>query len=128
MIGLDVVGVERFARVVERTPAMLDRLFTPGERVTRSGAARRVESLAARFAAKEAAAKALGAPRGWKWHDCEVLSGSRGEPRLVLRGELASAASERGVVAWHVSLTHDAGIAAAVVLAVVDVGLARLQH
>lgn len=123
MIGLDVVGVERFGRVLARTPTMLDRLFTPLERSTANGTVRRVESLAARFAAKEACAKALGAPRGWQWHDCEVVSEPDGRPSLLLRGALAEAARVRGVVAWHVSLTHDAGVAAAVVLAqVVDQG------
>jgi holo-[acyl-carrier protein] synthase len=117
VIGLDVVGVERFGRVLSRTPSMLDRLFTQAERVTGTGAARRVESLAARFAAKEAVAKALGAPPGWRWHDCEVVSGPDGRPGLVLRGALATAASARGIAGWHVSLTHDAGVAAAVVLA-----------
>jgi len=117
VIGLDVVGVPRFAKVLQRTPALLDRLFTDAERVTRSGAPRRTDSLAARFAAKEAAAKALGAPTGWHWHDCEVVTGPGGRPELRVTGVLAAAAAARGVVAWHVSLTHDGDLAAAVVLA-----------
>ena len=66
-IGIDVVDVERFGQTLERTPALRDRLFTPAE------AALPLASLAARFAAKEALAKALGAPAGLQWHDCEIV-------------------------------------------------------
>ena len=63
-VGIDVVLVDRFARALARTPLLADRLFTEAERHTRSGNPRSPESLAARFAAKEAVAKALGAPAG----------------------------------------------------------------
>ena len=117
-VGLDVVGVARFARALERTPALLPRLFTDAERITRGGAPRRPASLAARFAAKEAAAKALGVPNGFGWHDCEVVVGPRGRPLLRITGALARTAEATGVVDWQVSLTHDADIAAAIVVAV----------
>ena len=71
-VGIDVVLVDRFARALARTPLLADRLFTEAERYTRSGNPRSPESLAARFAAKEAVAKALGAPAGLSWHDCEI--------------------------------------------------------
>src|SRR5689334_238988 len=61
-VGIDVVLVDRFARALTRTPLLYDRLFTEDERTTPSGNPRSPESLAARFAAKEAVAKALGAP------------------------------------------------------------------
>ncbi|MEH3078049.1 MAG: holo-ACP synthase, partial [Quadrisphaera sp.] len=78
-VGIDVVGVERFGRTLDRTPALRTRLFTPAERDLP------LESLAARFAAKEAVAKALGAPAGLGWHDAEVERSASGRP--VLRGE-----------------------------------------
>jgi holo-[acyl-carrier protein] synthase len=116
-VGTDLVGVPRFERALQRTPGLLPRVFTDAERVTRSGKPRRPHSLAARFAAKEAAAKALGVPRGWRWHDTEVIGGPNGRPLLRITGSLARAAQELGVTGWHVSLTHDAELAAAVVVA-----------
>ena len=73
--------------------------------------------LAARFAAKEALAKALGAPGDLLWHDAEVVVGERGRPHLEVRGTVAERAAELGVTSWHVSLSHDGGIASAVVVA-----------
>ena len=110
-VGIDVVDIERFARILARRPGLSARLFTPAER------SRPVASLAARFAAKEAVAKALGAPTGLAWHDCEVVSAVSGRPRLVLTGTVAAAAAAAGVRTWHVSLSHDAGIASALVVA-----------
>ncbi|HEY0641449.1 MAG TPA: holo-ACP synthase [Pseudonocardiaceae bacterium] len=117
LVGLDLVGIARFDAALRRTPGLLDRLFTPAERLTVTGAPRSPASLAARFAAKEAAAKALHAPPRWRWHDCEVVTAASGAPTLVVRGELARVASGLGVRDWRVSLTHDADLAAAVVLA-----------
>ena len=109
-VGVDVVDVERFARAVERTPRLLDRLFTaPSRRSGDPSGSRR------RFAAKEALAKALGAPPGLGWHDAEVVSDA-GRPRFELRGTVAAAAAALGATAWHLSLSHDAGIATAFVV------------
>jgi holo-[acyl-carrier protein] synthase len=116
-VGIDVVLVERFARALDRTPLLLDRLFTDGERLTESGNPRSAESLAARFAAKEAVAKALGAPAGLRWHDCEIVSDPDGRPWLTVSGTVASVAADRGIVRWHLSLSHDGGIASAMVVA-----------
>lgn len=116
-IGIDVVLVERFAKAVARTPLLADRLFSEAERLTASGNARSAESLAARFAAKEAVAKALGAPAGLHWHDCEIVSDPDGRPWLTVSGTVAAAATERGVARWHLSLSHDGGIASAMVIA-----------
>lgn len=109
-VGIDVVDISRFEESLARTPALSDRLFTAAE------AARPVASLAARFAAKEALAKALGAPVGMHWHDAEVVSESSGRPLFTLRGSVAARAEELGVAAVHLSLSHDAGIASAVVV------------
>ncbi len=116
-VGIDVVLVERFRDALARTPSLVERLFTEAERRTPTGNTRPPESLAARFAAKEAVAKALGAPTGLNWHDCEVVSDSSGRPWLTVAGTVAAAATERGITRWHLSLSHDGGIASAVVLA-----------
>lgn len=109
-VGIDVVDVERFGESLERTPALLERLFTPDE------ATRPLASLAARFAAKEAMAKALGAPVGMAWHDAEIVSEETGRPRFEIRGTVAARADALGAEHVHVSLSHDAGIASAVVV------------
>jgi holo-[acyl-carrier protein] synthase len=116
-VGIDVVLVERFTRALRRTPLLADRLFTKAELLTPSGNPRSAESLAARFAAKEAVAKALGAPTGLHWHDCEVVTDPDGRPWLTVSGTVAGAAAERGVRRWHLSLSHDGGIASAMVVA-----------
>jgi holo-[acyl-carrier protein] synthase len=110
-IGIDVVDVARFGDSLERTPGLRERLFTDAERTLP------LASLAARFAAKEALAKALGAPHGLQWHDCSVAKDDAGRPRLHLTGSVAAAAASLGAASFHLSLSHDAGIASAVVVA-----------
>jgi holo-[acyl-carrier protein] synthase len=109
-VGIDVVDIARFEASLTRTPSLRDRLFTPAE------AQLHVQSLAARFAAKEALAKALGAPGGLEWHDAEVHSEDTGRPHLAIRGTVAARATELGAEHVHLSLSHDAGIASAVVI------------
>lgn len=111
-VGIDVTEVARLERALNRTQGLASRLFTERERGLP------VESLAARFAAKEALAKALGAPHGLVWTDAEVVTepGS-GKPGLEVRGSIARAAARLGVARWHLSLSHDAGIATAIVVA-----------
>lgn len=116
-VGIDVVPVERFAESLRRTPGLRDRLFTAAELQTPSGIPRTGESLAARFAAKEAVGKALGTPGNLAWTDAEVTVGDHGRPHLEIRGTVADRAAELGVTSWHLSLSHDGGMAAAVVLA-----------
>jgi holo-[acyl-carrier protein] synthase len=109
-VGIDVCDVSRFAQSVARTPTIVTRLFTPAE------ASRPVASQAARFAAKEALAKALGAPSGMSWLDAEIVSAADGRPHFNITGTVAARAAELGVETIHVSLSHDAGIASAVVI------------
>ncbi|MGL5809807.1 MAG: holo-ACP synthase [Nocardioides sp.] len=109
-VGTDVVDVARFAESLRRTPGLRERLFTPAER-QRSDA-----SLAARFAAKEALVKALGGPGGLAWHDAEVISEESGRPVFTLIGSVRAAADAQGVTEVHLSLSHDAGLASAVVI------------
>ncbi|HEX6683767.1 MAG TPA: holo-ACP synthase [Candidatus Limnocylindrales bacterium] len=121
-VGNDVVLVDRFIAALRRTPLLAERLFTEAERTTHSGNPRSAESLAARFAAKEAVAKALGAPSGLHWHDCEIVVDPDGRPWLTVSGSVAAAAADRGIERWHLSLSHDGGIASAVVIAEAGVG------
>lgn len=116
-VGIDVVPVARFAEALSRTPTLAAKLFTEGELVSGSGLPRTAESLAARFAAKEALAKALGAPGGMAWTDAEIHTDDNGRPALSVRGTVADRAAVLGVTRWHVSLSHDGGIAAATVIA-----------
>ncbi|AEY91107.1 putative holo-ACP synthase [Streptomyces hygroscopicus subsp. jinggangensis 5008] len=116
-VGIDVAEIDRFRASLERTPGLADRLFVERELLLPSGDRRGIASLAARFAAKEALAKALGAPSGLQWTDAEVYVEDTGQPRLRVKGTVAARAAELGVRAWHVSLSHDAGVASAVVVA-----------
>ena len=110
-VGIDVVDIERFEATLERTPALLERLFTVEERHLG------IASLAARFAAKEALAKSLGAPVGLHWTDARVVSNDDGRPSLEIGGTVLARANDLGVDSFHVSLSHDAGVASAVVIA-----------
>jgi holo-[acyl-carrier protein] synthase len=110
-IGVDIVDISRFEAALSRTPALAHRLFAESERAAPPA------SLAARFAAKEAVAKALGAPPGLRWTDVEVVHDPAGRPALEVRGTVAQAAGQQGVRRWHLSLSHDAGASIAMVVA-----------
>lgn len=118
-LGIDVVAVARIDRILAGPPARVERFlarcFTPAERGFCDAVRDRAARYAARFAAKEAASKAMGAPVGIGWHDVEVVRGA-GAPALALAGVAAERARALRVRAVHVSLTHDAGAAAAVVV------------
>ena len=109
-VGIDVVDIGRFGESLQRTPGLRTRLFTEQER------ALPLASLAARFAAKEEVAKALGAPIGMNWLDAEIVNEASGNPQLEMRGTVLGRANDLGVRSVHVSLSHDAGIASAVVI------------
>ncbi|KRB43313.1 MULTISPECIES: holo-ACP synthase [unclassified Terrabacter] len=110
-VGIDVVDIERFGSTLERTPALRERLFTVEERHLG------IASLAARFAAKEALAKSLGAPVGLHWTDARVVTNDDGRPSLEIGGTVLARANALGVDSFHLSLSHDAGVASAVVIA-----------
>ncbi|MFG2285756.1 holo-ACP synthase [Streptomyces sp. NPDC048595] len=116
-VGIDVAEIDRFGAALDRTPELAHRLFIESELMLPSGERRGIASLAARFAAKEAVAKALGAPAGLHWTDAEVYVEDSGRPRLRVRGTVERRAQALGVRSWHVSLSHDAGVASAVVIA-----------
>jgi holo-[acyl-carrier protein] synthase len=116
-VGTDLVEIERFRLAVQRRTRLPERLFSDDERAYALRHRDPVPRLAARFAAKEAVAKALGAPGGLHWQDAEVVTADSGEPSLTIKGSVAERAAELGIKVWHVSLSHDAGIASAVVVA-----------
>lgn len=119
-VGVDIVGVDRFAALVTNRPAVVERLFTQDEVVRPDGADLPVTSLAARFAVKEAVAKCLGAPAGLEWHDCQILSLESGEPYINVTGTVLARAHELGITSWRVSMSHDNGSAIAYVTAGVE--------
>ena len=119
-IGVDVVDLPRFEQTLQRTPRIVDRLFTADERFRADGSERNAASLAVRFAAKEAVAKALGAPGGMAWHDCQVQTLPSGQPVLSVSGTVLEAAQRLGVTRWHVSLSHDGAVGFATVVAEAD--------
>lgn len=120
-IGLDVCPVVRMTDALRRHgDRFAARVFTANERAYAGERGNRDETYAGRFAAKEAASKALGAPRGIGWHDVEVvpaISGERG-PQVILSGRAREVADERGIVSVMISITHAGGVAAAVAIAV----------
>ena len=110
-IGIDIVDLARFARQVERTPKLIPRLFAESERDLS------VNSLAARFAAKEALIKALGDSAGVSWQDMEIVPDDLGNPGFVLHGSAQAVLDRRGITSLHLTMTHDAGVACAFVIA-----------
>ena len=118
-LGMDVVDVARIQRILDGPPAIAERFlarcFTAAERAYCDAGRDRAARYAARFAAKEAASKALGAPAGIAWHDVEVARGA-GPPEVVLRGVAAATAARLGAARRHLTISHDAGVAAATVI------------
>ncbi|MFV0373515.1 holo-ACP synthase [Microbacterium sp.] len=110
-IGVDLVDIPRFERSLARTPRLGERLFSPAERALKP------RSLAARYAAKEALIKALGGSDGVHWREIEVTSAASGRPVFSLTGSTAAVVASRGITAVHLSLSHDAGLATAYVVA-----------
>ena len=119
-VGLDLARIDRFEKVHARHgDRLLERLFTDGERAYCDRRASRMASYTGRFAVKEAVMKALGT--GWSsgvsWRDIEVVRASGAAPELRLHGSTARIAREKGIVRIHITITHDAGVAAAVAIA-----------
>ena len=109
-VGIDVCDVARLGERLESTPGLRERLFTEGERDLP------LTNLAGRFAVKESVAKALGSPGDLRWQEAEVVRLESGQPELVVTGSCALRAEALGGTHWHVSISHDEGIATAIVL------------
>jgi holo-[acyl-carrier protein] synthase len=119
--GIDLVGIERFRRALERHgQRFLERVFTPSERDECLGRADPARHLAARFAAKEAVFKVLGTGwgRGVGWQDVEVTADSYGRPVCTLRGAAQSHLESLGGRAILGSVAHEGDFAVAQALAV----------
>jgi holo-[acyl-carrier protein] synthase len=115
-IGVDLVDIARFERAMSRTPRLRERLFAADE-LTRAGAPLPLRSLAGRFAAKEALIKALGDSHDIGWHEMPVVSDGEGRPGFALRGHASEVAAALGVGRVHLTMSHDAGLAIAFVVA-----------
>lgn len=115
-IGVDVVDLARFERAASRTPALLNRLFAETEQMD-GERPRTLRSLAARFAAKEALIKAIGDSAGVRWHDMAVVKNELGKPSIEVYNALAGIVAAKGIGAIHLSMSHDAGVAIAYVVA-----------
>ncbi|CAN5906760.1 holo-[acyl-carrier-protein] synthase [soil metagenome] len=115
-LGIDVCSIERMRRALERHgDRFFSRICSEAERADLTG--RDVAtSLAGRFAVKEAFAKALDGARGVGWHEVEVRRAPSGRPILELKGNALAMVTEYGADTWHVTITHDAGVAVAVVI------------
>ncbi len=117
-IGVDVVDIERFRASLSRTPSMRERLFTAEELAYVAPKVDEVRSLAARFAAREAAMKAMGVGLGaFGFHDVWVTVAESGAPSLRVTGRAADLAIGLEITRWHLSLTHTDLVAVAYVMA-----------
>lgn len=115
-LGIDLVEIHRIGALLARWGDRIEKkLFTEEERAYCRARANVAQHFAARFAVKEATLKALGVPRGLSWHEMEVVN-VRGAPQLELRGEAAAAAGRLGMARAHLTITHAADMAAAVVV------------
>jgi holo-[acyl-carrier protein] synthase len=117
-VGIDAVDLDRFRAVLGRRARLVDRLFTEGERAYARAASDPVPRLSTRFAAKEAAMKALGVGLGaFRFAEVEVVRLGLEAPTLVLHGSALERARRSGVARWHLSLTHTDRVALALVIA-----------
>lgn len=120
-LGMDVCEVARVRRSIERHgERFLRKVLAPDELAHCAGRPDVAVCFAGRFAAKEAAIKALGAPEGLRWYDMEVEPARDGPPGLRFRRVAADRAARLGVSRSLLSITHDAGVAAAVVVLEAD--------
>jgi len=118
-VGADLVDLDRFRRVLARTPAIVERLFTEEETAYARSRHDPTERFGGRFAAKEAAMKAMGVGLGQvRFRDLEVVRLDSGAPELVVHGPAVEVAAAQGITSWRMTLSHTAHLAQAVVVAV----------
>ncbi len=110
-IGVDLVDIQRFEKALEQTPKLRDRLFTESERELP------LQSLAARFAAKEALVKAVGRAKGLSFQGVSVAKDQEGKPYFEFTGESEQTIKSHGISQFHLSLSHDGNLAVAYVIA-----------
>jgi holo-[acyl-carrier protein] synthase len=114
-VGIDIVGVERVARLLRENVGFEQEVFTEGELAWCGARRRRLGHLAARFAAKEAVLKAIGSGVGkrMRWTDVEVVADATERPCVRLHGEVAGWAERRGLAGIDLSLAHTRSVAVA---------------
>ncbi|QBI22047.1 holo-[acyl-carrier-protein] synthase [Egibacter rhizosphaerae] len=120
-VGVDAIEIVRVRLALARTPSLVERLWTAAEGVhcTAPDGDLRVGSLATRFAAKEAVAKALGSGfHGFGFTDVEVVANADGKPEVVLHAGAAARAEEEGIARVHLSLSRTRDLALAQAVAV----------
>ncbi len=110
-VGVDLVNVTRFEEHVLKQPKLLERLFVPSELDAP------IKTIAGRFAAKEALIKALGGSDGVAWHEVEVSKNASGKPFISTSGQTAEKVRAAGISQLHLSISHDAEMAVAMVVA-----------
>ncbi len=110
-IGVDLVDIARFEEHVAKTPKLLERLFVAAELDAST------KTIAGRFAAKEALIKALGGSGGVTWHEIEITKNEQGKPEIITSGKTAETVAAAGISSLHLSISHDAGMAVAMVVA-----------
>jgi len=128
-VGIDLVEIDRFRKTLERRPSLIERIFTERERQYALQRNDPAERFAARFAAKEAALKSMGAGIGAAdWHDLEVLRDEDGKPSLNVTGRAASLAADLGITRFELSITHTDSLAQAEVIAIGGAGQRRMSR
>ena len=117
-IGTDIVEIARIAKVLERqAERFVERILCPSEQEQYASRGRPVTFVATRFAAKEALVKAVGDPRGLRWHEVEIVKDALGKPSIVTSGTTADFIKGAGIQSLHLSISHDGGKAIAMVVA-----------
>lgn len=110
-VGVDLVDLNRFENKLETNQNLAKRLFTDNELEAKT------QSLAGYFAAKEAVIKAFGHSNGVSFQEIEICKDEHGKPELLVLGNTAEVAKRAGISKWHLSISHDAGMAIAMVIA-----------
>lgn len=116
--GVDIIEIARIEKAYRASRRFAARVYTPGEIASCGGSQPKWASLAARFAAKEAVAKALGTGFGTvRWTDIEIIGGNGGKPEVVLHGKAVEEARRRDIKVFSLSLSHCRDFAVAFVVA-----------
>lgn len=105
--GVDIIEIARIEEAFKASGRFAKRIYTPGEIASCGGAKPKWESLAARFAAKEAVAKAIGTGIGtFRWTEVEIFRETDGKPEVILHGNAKEEASKKGIKYINLSLSH----------------------
>ncbi len=125
-LGVDLLEIERMEKAIARTPRIMERVFTSGEREYASTKARPAVSYALFFAAREAVLKALGCGfAGVQYNDVEITHNKNGKPEVLLHGNAHSIAEQQGVVEIQISLSHTHQMAVASAVAIKELSRPR---